>query len=148
MHHAVCITQATKYQEGMVYNSLRNFYVNCVGTKYQHSIIRKGHLWLREENLSFNNNYLSLRNWLGRKTFICNTVTWANVCVDILNIFYSHMRNSCISSLQHVCSIRKQHRRYSNQAVKRWRRNNIMTKRKYSTKHYAGKLKMERRETK
>lgn len=34
------------------------------------------------------------------------------------------------------------------EAVKRWRRNNIMTKRKYSTKHYAGKLKMERRETK
>jgi len=39
MHHAVCITQATKNQEGMVYNSLRHFYVNCVGTKYQHSII-------------------------------------------------------------------------------------------------------------
>ena len=85
-------------------------------TKWANRIakVRKGHLWLREENLSFNNNYLSLRNWLGRKAFICNTVTWANVCVDILNIFYSHMRNSCISSLQHVCSIRKQHRRYSN----------------------------------
>ena len=39
MHNAVCITQATKYQEGMVYNSLRHFYVHRVGPKYQHSII-------------------------------------------------------------------------------------------------------------
>jgi len=48
------------------------------------------------------------------KAFICNVVTWANVCVDILNISYSRMWKSCTSSLQQVCSIRKQHRRYSN----------------------------------